>query len=276
MQLLKPFVLLLCLVSIQPIHAYGNYFDSLKTDEQLLLLDSVVNSFVIPECCDTTLGKCLTIKPGCSIATRFYNFTSWLIMKNDPYDKCLKQLDKRYTSFFSPDTFTLAPGPLPAAGDAASPITITVYISASCPLCKKVSIPLHMAVSEGGPLAQRAKLYLKPFTTRAGDLALMAANAQGKFWEFFLSLENENRRLDTRILLKKAKKSGLDLELFEKHIYEQTFEKKLKEIQNEAVSNGVTISPTLFINNRRYQSYKDPQWIIDAVEYEYYERTMKK
>ena len=25
----------------------------------------------------------------------------------------------------------------------------------------------------------------------------------------------------------------------------------------------------LFINNRRYRSYKNPQWIIDVVEYEY-------
>ncbi len=275
MHLFRKIFLHLFLVTIQSIQAYGNYFDSLETNEQLLLLDSVCNSFNIKECCDTTLGTCLTLKPECSIAHRMYNFVSWLILKNDPFEKCMNQLNKRYISFFGPDTFSLKPAVLPSAGNPASPITVTVYISASCPLCKKVCIPLYMAVSKDGPLYQRARLVLKPFTTRAGDLALMAANAQGEFWKFYLSLENEHRRLDTRILMQKAKKLALDLELFEKHIYEQTFAKELMEIRNEAVTNGVTISPTLFINNRRYQSYKDPQWVIDAVDYEYFEHIQK-
>jgi hypothetical protein len=37
----------------------------------------------------------------------------------------------------------------------------------------------------------------------------------------------------------------------------------------EGESNGVTVTPTAFINNKRYRSYKDPKWIVDAALYEY-------
>ncbi len=260
-------IIVILLFAVNSVFSYGNYFDSLTKDSQILLLDSVINSFVIQECCDTSLGACLTLKPECTIAKRFYNFTSWLIMKKEPFDECLIQLDKRYKSFFAQDTFTISPHNIPPAGDTASPIIITAYVSASCPLCKKVCIPLHVAVSNDGPLANRVQLSLKPITTRIGDMALMAANAQGKFWEFFLSLENEKRRLDTRIVMKKAKKIKLDLEQFKRDIINKDFTDKLSKFREEAVTNGVTITPTLFIDNRRYQSYKDPQWIVDAVEY---------
>ncbi len=258
-------------LSIQPVIAFGNYFDSLSADSQILLLDTCINSFTVKECCDTTLGACLTMKPECTIAKRLYNFCSWLIMQNDPYIDILTQLDKRYKSFFGPDSFTIAPPFLQAAGDSASPIIITAYISASCPLCKRVCIPLYLSVADDGPIAHRAQLSLKPFTTRIGDRALMAANAQGKFWEYYLSLEKEKKRLDKRIVKNKAKKIGLDMKRFEKDLTSKEFENRLIQFREEALANGVTISPTLFINNRRYQSYKDPQWVIDAVDYEYHE-----
>lgn len=102
-----------------------------------------------------------------------------------------------------------------------------------------------------------------------GDRAFMAAAKMGKFWEFFLSLEKVKRRLDEKILPSKARKVGLDITLFEKYLYDEKIKAGLQRMREEALSNGVEISPTLFINNRRYQSYKDPQWVIDAVEYEY-------
>lgn len=189
-------------------------------------------------------------------------------MRENNYNEITLQLDKRYKSFFGPDTFTIAPSIIPPTGDTAAPIVITAYISASCNLCKKVCIPLHMAVTEG-PIMGMAKLQLKPSTTHTGDMALLAAAKMGKFWEFFLSLEKVKRRLDEKFLLKNAEKLGLNRWAFENFLYDDKLRAELKTMQKEAVSNGVEISPTLFINNRRYQSYKNPQWVIDVVEYEY-------
>ncbi len=267
MSIYKPFLFLLCVVVFNTSHAFLNYSDSIKSDSQLLLLDSVTNSYYLKECCDDTLGKCLEVDKPCTIALRYYSFASWMILKENPYKKIITQLGKREESFFGRDTFSFDLSLLPPAGDSAAPITIVAYVSASCPLCKKVCIPLHMAVTDG-PIKGMAKLHLKTMTTSIGDMALLAADAQGKFWEFFLSLEKEDRRLNEKILVSRARKIGLNIDKFKYMIYEDKKRERLKKSWEEAQKNGVQISPTLFVNNRRYRSYKDPQWVIDLVEYE--------
>ena len=259
---------ILLILTTTTIYSFINYSDSITTDSQLILLDSVITHYHIVKCCNSTIEKCIRTKPVCSIAPRFYNFTCWLIMREDKYDEILLQLDKRYKSYFGPDTFSIASSFLPPAGDTAAPVVITAYISASCNLCKKVCIPLHMAVTEG-PIAGKAILQLKPSTLQIGDRAFIAAAKMGKSWEFFLSLEKVKRRLDEKTLISKARKVGLDTTLFKKYLYDEKVKAWLQKMRDEALSNGVEISPTLFINHRRYQSYKDPQWVIDAVEYEY-------
>ena len=264
----RHFILFLILIIFKTTFPLINYSDSITTDNQLILLDSVITNYHIVKCCNSTIEECIMAKPACSIAPRFYNVTCWLIMREDKYDEILLQLDKRYKSYFGPDTFSIASSFLPPAGDTAAPVVITAYISASCNLCKKVCIPLHMAVTEG-PIIGKAKLQLKPSTLQIGDKAFMAAAKMGKFWEFFLSLEKVKRRLDEKTLISKARKVGLDTTLFKKYLYDEKIKAGLQKMRDEALSNGVEISPTLFINHRRYQSYKDPQWVIDAVEYEY-------
>lgn len=268
MNVFKQVTLFLLFVTIKTNYSFINYSDSITADSQLILLDSVITNYHIAKCCNSNIEECIMAEPACSIAPRFYNFTCWLIMREDKYDEITLLLDKRYKSYFGPDTFNVASSFLPPAGDTAAPVIITAYINASCNLCKKVCIPLHMAVTEG-PIIGKAKLQLKPSTIQIGDRAFMAAAKMGKFWEFFLSLEKVKRRLDEKILISKAKKLGLNTTLFEKYLYDEKIKAELQKMREEALSNGVEISPTLFINNRRYQSYKDPQWVIDAVEYEY-------
>lgn len=268
MKLLTNTILLLLFQTAQYTYAYGNYFDSISTNSQIILLDSVINNFHIEKCCHSSLGKCLNAKSPCSIAPRFYNFGCWLIIRENSYNKIMLQLNKRYSSFFGPDTFHIDAPFLPPAGDTSAPIIITAYISASCPLCKKVCIPLYRAVTEG-PIAGKAVLYLKPVLTDIGGMALMAAKELGGFWNYYLSLEKEKRRLNEKIILSKAKKVGLNKKQFKKLLDDEKLNAELVKSRNEALTNGVDITPTLFINNRRYRSYKDPQWVIDAVEYEY-------
>lgn len=145
---LKRITLFLLFLIIKTSLPFINYSDSITTDSQLILLDSVITNYHIVKCCNSTIEKCIRTKPVCSIAPRFYNFTCWLIMREDKYDEIILQLDKRYKSYFGPDTFTITPSFLHPAGDTAAPVVITAYINASCNLCKKVCIPLHMAVTE--------------------------------------------------------------------------------------------------------------------------------
>lgn len=260
------FAYILCLIIDTSSALSINYADSLTTTDHLQLLDSIAYSFTLDNCCDTTIGACIELKPACTQAPRFLDFISWMILRGHQQEKIIKELEKRVVSFFGPDTF-LVNSSLPLAGAQDAPVIISSYISASCPRCKKVCIPLYLAVTDG-PLYQLAKLQLIPATVSFGNMALLAAHEQGKFWDFFLKLEGEKRRLNERILMSKARKLGLNTKQFKRALYNNQYKKVLTQSRNKARNNGVTITPTLFINKRRYRSYKNPQWIIDAVEYE--------
>ena len=244
------------------------YCDSLSSDSQLILLDSILTSYKMDECCQSTIYECLKNRPKCMIAHRFYNFSCWMVLRESEFDKILLQLDKRHDSFFDTQEFFIYPTILDPAGNREAEINITAYISANCSLCKKVVIPLHMAVTKG-PIKKKAILYLKPILPNISNMALIAAQKMGKFWEYYHSLEKVKKRLDEKILLSKAKKLKLPLKEFKKMLYYEENKKLLQSYKAEAIKNGVEITPTLFINNRRYSSYKNPQWIIDLVEYEY-------
>jgi len=271
MSTIAQIILFALIQTAQPHISITLYRDSLKTKTHLALRDSITNAFFIDYCCGSALASCLEKNPPCPIALRLDNFACWLILRNTPCDTILLQLGKSYASFFGPDTFRIAPSRLPPAGDSAAPVVITAYISASCNLCKKICLPLYRAVTQG-TLAGKARLQLKPATLHTRDMALLAAEKQGKFWEFFLSLEDVKRRLDEKFLLEKAKKVGCNVDRFQKEMHNPKLEKILQENKHEALANGVEISPTLFINNRRYWRNKDPQWVIDAAQFEYEKR----
>ena len=266
-RIFKIFILLLSLIANKNF-GMNFYCDSLSSNSQLVLLDSIITSYKLSECCQNTIEECLKIQPNCMIAHRFYNFSCWMVLRETEFDKVLLQLDKRQDSFLNPQEFSISPTVLKPAGTINAKITITAYISANCSLCKKVVIPLYMAVTSG-PIEKKAVLNLKPILPNISNMALLAAQKMGKFWEYYHSLEKEEKRLDEKILVSKAKKLKLPVEEFKKMLYDEESKKIIEGYKAEAIKNGITITPTLFINNRRYSSYKDPQWIIDLVEYEY-------
>jgi hypothetical protein len=53
------------------------------------------------------------------------------------------------------------------------------------------------------------------------------------------------------------------------HVQYSTCIKAAQASAREGVKNGVTVTPTVFINSKRYRSYKDPRWIVDAALFEY-------
>jgi protein-disulfide isomerase len=42
----------------------------------------------------------------------------------------------------------------------------------------------------------------------------------------------------------------------------------IASFRKEGERVGVTVTPTFFIGGKRYRSYKDPQWVVDAALYE--------
>ncbi len=245
-----------------------NYIDSLKHDDHLLRFDSINTNFPLNLDCGKTIEECSNNKPESTLPLRLQNFTAWLILRNKSDDSIYKQLNKRVLSFFPLDTCRFTKPLIKPTGIPGSPVKLIAYVKASCSLCKRVVIPMHMAVNSE-VLKGIATLEIRPMMDSPGNRALLAAEKQGKGWDFFLALEEEDRRLDITIINEIIKSIGLDLSKFERDYNSLEITNKLLDLREEATANGFNTAPTLYINNRRYQSYKDPKWLIDAIEYKY-------
>ena len=140
----------------------------------------------------------------------------------------------------------------PTRGPADAPITIALFTDFECPYCRKIE-PLIAQVQERN--AKNVKVVFKnmplqfhKFADPAARAAL-AADIQGKFWEFhdaLFALENLNDEAIEDI----AAKLGLDVEKWKKDKDSPEVRKRINTDVQDAQKAGVTGTPTIFINGR--------------------------
>lgn len=262
-------ILIISIFFIFSINSYAiNYLDSITHDEHLLKFDSIITQYPLKNDCGKTIEECSKNNPNSTLAVRLENFIAWLVIRNKNTESIYHQLDKRVLSFYPKEIYNFTAPIIKPAGDPSSPVKLIAYVKASCSLCKRVVIPMHMAVNNE-LLKGIATLEIRPMMDSPGNRALLAAEKQQKGWDFFLALEEEERRLDYEIIKEIAQKIELDMIEFEKDFYSIDITNKLLHLRDEATQNGFNTAPTLYINKNRYQSYKDPKWLIDAIEYKY-------
>lgn len=241
--------------------------DSL-TGAQLHLLDSIEHVFTVRQCCGGTLADCLARKPSCALAAHFHEFLKWLVARGTKPPTIAEEFYNRDGSLTSAKKAIIDTTAFPIAGDRQAPVLITLYVSASCPICHLVGRELYNAVTLGA-LVKKARLMLKPLGDGFGNRSLCAANEVNRFWEYFIAIANVKTRLDSMKVYSIIDSMGISVASFKKIMNDPKTDSKVMASTKEAGINGVTLAPTVFIDRVRYKSYKDPMWIIDAAEYKY-------
>jgi protein-disulfide isomerase len=231
-------------------------------------LDSLAQSFRIAACDSLSLAKSLDQTPPCSMAAFLAPFAKWLVSKGKTLDECKKDCIARSECMTSIKRFTIDLSDLPIAGDKAAPVSIVMYMSAMCPLCKYLTAEMYREVTAGA-LKGKAMLLAKPFTSGTGDRALLAADHYKKYWDYIIALNSVKMRPDEPILLRVADSLGMPKAAFKNLLIDTAIAQRLEGFRKEGERNEVTMTPTFFINGKRYRSYKDPQWVVDAALYEY-------
>jgi protein-disulfide isomerase len=95
-------------------------------------------------------------------------------------------------------------------------------------------------------------------------LAALAAGKQGKFWEYHDELFAEKKI--TQVSFERiATELGLELEKFKTDMKSKELTNRLRNDMVEAQQNGITGTPSIFINGRKLQqrSLKGFQKLID-------------
>jgi glutaredoxin len=245
--------------------------DALPSDltiAQKSSLDSALNAFLPNDACCATksLAACRTIKKNCPTADRLYAFASWLASRNAPRDTILAYLEMRRDCLTNSQRFPLDLKGYPAAGPENAPVTMVVYFSGGCPLCKFVLAFLDSVEVAGGSRAG-LRVVAKPFTTGLADSLLMAADKMGRFWDLELALHQRSERPTPKLLDRLIDSLKIDRNKLALLRKDTVLMGLLHASRAEGVRNGVTLVPTVFINGMKYKGYKDPKWLYDAAEY---------
>jgi len=98
--------------------------------------------------------------------------------------------------------------------------------------------------------------------------ASMAANAQGKFWEYQDVLFQNQQTLGRADLEKYAEQVGLDMDKFKNALDSGTFKERVGEDQKLGSKSGVQGTPTIFVNGRKYEGPREAPKMIELIDKE--------
>lgn len=176
-----------------------------------------------------------------------------------PYGETLYLVNsntKTFTSLSVSQIADLDVGTSPFKGPENAPITIIVFTDFECPYCKKLP-PILDQVLQNNP--DKIKLVLKnlPLTrihpmAESAARAALAANSQGKFWEYHDMLF-DSPRLSQEVFEELAMELGLDMDQFKEDMSSMPVRAQLQSDFQMAKAADVSGTPTCFINGRRLQ-----------------------
>ncbi|PTL75894.1 thioredoxin domain-containing protein [Vitiosangium sp. GDMCC 1.1324] len=144
-------------------------------------------------------------------------------------------------------------GSAPVKGPKNAPVTIVAFSDFECPFCGRVIPTLNQIETEyKGKVRVAFKHSPLPFHANAkpAAMAAMAANEQGKFWEYHDKLFANQRALDRASLEKYAQELGLNMGQFKAALDSNKYDAQLSADMAEASRVGVNGTPSFFINGR--------------------------
>ena len=96
----------------------------------------------------------------------------------------------------------------------------------------------------------------------------MAAQEQGKFWEYHDKLFIDTRKLKLENLKQYAREVGLDMGLFDKSIIDVGKMKVIEADSSEAIAIQATGTPAFFVNGRYLRGAKPFEEFAKAINAE--------
>lgn len=148
----------------------------------------------------------------------------------------------------------------PFEGPVDAPVTLTLFTDFECPYCSKMP-PLIEQVLKNNPKNVKVVFKNMPLgfhkMARPAAYAALAAQEQGKFWEFHDRLF-DTKKLSTASIDKIAADLKLDMVKFKADMNSPEILAKVEKDLKDAKNAGVTGTPTVFINGRRPQQ-RSPQ-----------------
>ncbi len=142
----------------------------------------------------------------------------------------------------------------PFLGPENAPITIAVFDDYECPYCAKMEAVFSQLLAK---YPKDVKLVIKQYplrnhpTARQSALAALAANKQGKFWEFHSQLFANHDALSPQKLDEIARSFDLDMTKFKEDLMSQDVVSLIVRDVREGQKIGIGGTPTIFLNGKQ-------------------------
>jgi protein-disulfide isomerase len=143
----------------------------------------------------------------------------------------------------------------PALGPAPAKVLVLVFSDFQCPVCRR-SADATAQIAEEFPEEVRAEFWQHalPMHSNAENAAAasLAAQRQGKFWEYHDVLFRNQNALDPASLARYADELGLDTAKFKTDYDDPALRERIKRESAVAESFGAAGTPAFMINGKLY------------------------
>ena len=157
----------------------------------------------------------------------------------------------------------------PTKGHKNAPITIIEYTDFQCPYCARGAKTIDRIV-EMYPEKVRLAFKNNPLKFHAQALpaakAALAANRQGKFWEYHDLLFKNSASLNEEKFLKFAQDLGLDMEKFNKDRNSEEIAKQIESEQASASKHKLTGTPSFVLNGVVIRGAQPPKNFVNVID----------
>ncbi len=199
---------------------------------------------------------------------KLYEATVALNQKDSPAAAANKPTPKKPDPKVDVSELTLEDAP--STGPADAPVTIVEFTDFQCPYCKRGGQNVKEAAAKfDGKVKIIVKNYPLPFHKQAkpATKAAMAAGEQGKYWEMYkLLFDNQKKLEDTGVLTELAEELGLDMAKFKKDMDKAEYDDIIERDMKEGQQVGVRGTPAFFINGTRIVGAQPPHKFEQAIE----------
>jgi protein-disulfide isomerase len=154
-------------------------------------------------------------------------------------------------------------------GPANAKVQVVEFSDFQCPYCSRAAGVVHQIKEKYGDKVhftfRQFPLPMHP-NARVASEAALAANSQGKFWEFHDRLFKNQNQLDRAGLEEQAKQTGLNMPAFKKSLDEHKFAPVVDSEVKLGEQVQVSGTPSMFVNGARVANPTDFDAVAAMIE----------
>jgi protein-disulfide isomerase len=206
--------------------------------------------------------------PSCRRSFSAVRYVAKMVDQGYTDSEISEAVAKRYRST-TPKIIDVAEAPM--KGNPNAKVTLVEFADYECPHCKRLQPVLRQILDE---FNGEVKLYFKHYplpqhtNARLAAEAAVAAQKQGKFWQFEDKLWVNQDSLSPAEIEKYAKESGLDVSKFRQDLESKAVKERVQKDRVDGSTLGLSSTPTLYINGREYTDNRDTESLREWIKEE--------